>query len=106
MDAAGGISFAIVGKHRSAIFQQLDGSIELAVVLTLAGFLIYSAMRSLGRFRSPLEEDRIRIHQEPRRKYKDRMTQWCHDFNVRNRWIVPEKSPESIFRAAQRRRRA
>lgn len=34
---------------------------------------------------------------------QERMVEWCHGLNVRRYWVVPDKSPRSIYLAAHRR---
>jgi hypothetical protein len=43
------------------------------------------------------------VTQEGSRERRKR--EWCRAFNVRQRWIVPDKSPESIYLKAVRPRK-
>jgi hypothetical protein len=53
--------------------------------------------------RGPLPE--VFVNQESDRERRKR--EWCRRFNVRQRWIVPAKSPESIYlKAVKPRKRA
>lgn len=43
------------------------------------------------------------VNQETGRELRKR--EWCRNFNVRQRWIVPDVSPESIYYKTQKPKR-